>query len=205
MEISFRLAALLTMSAVLAGRALATETQTYIYDELGRLIAVTHSGTINNGLKASYCHDPASNRTKYKSDAAGASATCEAGPPPTPVVFAINNAAGTEGGTLVFTVTKAGTASSSVSVNFATAHGTANAQDYFSQSGNLTFAANENVKTISVVTKTDTTAEPDQIFYLNLSGATGGATFSDSQGAGTIYDDGGGSCPLCRTAPPGGT
>lgn len=82
MAISLRLAALLTMSAALAGRALATETQTYTYDEFGRLVAVSYAGTINSGNKHSICFDAADNRTRYRSDPSGAGAAC---PPPVPV------------------------------------------------------------------------------------------------------------------------
>ena len=69
--------------APLAGMALlvptpgtASETQTFSYDELGRLKAVQYSGTVSNGQAHSLCYDPAGNRTKYKSDSAGALATC---------------------------------------------------------------------------------------------------------------------------------
>ena len=307
MAISFRLAALLTMSAALAGRALATETQTYTYDELGRLVAVTSSGTINNNQKHSICYDPAGNRTQYKSDAAGVGASCGAAATPpslsiapasateggalafvvtrtgdtsaavgasysaasgtavsgsdftaaagtvsfaagqtsatitvatiddtavesaetmtvaltaptggavlgtssaagtindndsaaSPSYLAISDAAGLEGATLVFTVTRSGSTTSSVSVNFATANGTALGTDYFAVSGTITFAPGETSKTISVVAKTNLAIEPDEVFYVNLSGATGGATVTDSQGAGTIYDDSSGGCNLC--------
>jgi hypothetical protein len=47
----------------LAAPAQAGETITYSYDALGRLTGTSHSGTINNGLKASYTYDAADNRT----------------------------------------------------------------------------------------------------------------------------------------------
>lgn len=62
--------------------ALADETQTYTYDDLGRLVAVTYTGTVNNGNKHSMCFDSADNRTRYRSDPNGAGADC---PPPVPV------------------------------------------------------------------------------------------------------------------------
>lgn len=67
--------------AVASSYAAASETQAFVYDELGRLVTVLYSGSVNNGQKHSICFDPSSNRTKYKSDAGGASATC---PTPTP-------------------------------------------------------------------------------------------------------------------------
>lgn len=54
------------LSGAISAQAIASETQTYVYDELGRLVSVTHSGTINSSLKATYCHDAAGNRTQYK-------------------------------------------------------------------------------------------------------------------------------------------
>lgn len=42
---------------------LAAETVTYKYDARGRLIEVSRSGTVNNGVKSTYTHDKADNRT----------------------------------------------------------------------------------------------------------------------------------------------
>jgi hypothetical protein len=77
----------LIVTAALAGgaSALASETQTYAYDDLGRLVAVGYAGTINAGNQHSMCYDPADNRTRYRSDPAGAPAQCPApAPVPTP-------------------------------------------------------------------------------------------------------------------------
>jgi hypothetical protein len=43
--------------------ARASETITYTYDALGRLVTVSRSGTVNNGANAGYTYDPANNRT----------------------------------------------------------------------------------------------------------------------------------------------
>ena len=291
-------------AAIASNQAHASETQTYVYDELGRLVSVTHSGTINGSLKTTYCHDAASNRTQYKSDSAGGTVACTV---QNPANLAIGNASVTEGGSLTFTVTRSGNTSSAVSasyatasgsaisgsdftagsgtvsfavnqttatisvatiddtavesaetlsvtlfapssgatintatgtgtindndsapptylvisdasalegynltftvtrsgnttgtttVNYATAPGTAATNDYTGVSGTLTFAPGEAAKTINVFAKTDIRAELDEVFYVNLSGATG-ATINDAQGAGSIYDDGAGGCPRC--------
>ncbi len=59
-----KLSAVLVASSALApAPALAAETITYSYDALGRLVQVTHSGTVNNGVQSSYGYDPADNRT----------------------------------------------------------------------------------------------------------------------------------------------
>ena len=49
--------------ALVAAPAHASETITYSYDALGRVVAVAHTGTVNNGLNAAYSYDPAGNRT----------------------------------------------------------------------------------------------------------------------------------------------
>lgn len=43
---------------------LAAETITYTYDAKGRLVAVVHSGTVNNGVNVTYQHDHADNRNR---------------------------------------------------------------------------------------------------------------------------------------------
>jgi hypothetical protein len=49
--------------ALSATSAIAAETITYTYDARGRLIQVSHSGSVNNGHVTSYSHDKAHNRT----------------------------------------------------------------------------------------------------------------------------------------------
>ncbi len=55
------LAALLLISC--ASAAHASETVTYTYDPLGRLVTVAHSGSVNNGQQTIYGYDAADNRT----------------------------------------------------------------------------------------------------------------------------------------------
>jgi len=50
--------------ALSAGQASAQETTSYTYDELGRLVTVTHSGSVNNGVQTAYTLDAADNRTQ---------------------------------------------------------------------------------------------------------------------------------------------
>lgn len=49
--------------------ARASETITYQYDALGRLVQVTRTGTVNNGASAAYTYDPANNRTNVATTA----------------------------------------------------------------------------------------------------------------------------------------
>jgi len=185
-----------------------SSTETYSYDALGRLITVGSTGGQNNGETHSICYDPAGNRTEYKATSDTTKSPCvndggSAGtppppppPPPTPSDFSISDTDGPEGETLVFAVTRSGSSSGTYTVNFATASGTAGAGDYLAQSGTLTFGSNEMVKYISVITFADTQFELTETFYVNLSNASGGATISDAQGRGLIFDDGG-ACETC--------
>lgn len=111
-----------------------------------------------------------------------------------PGSFAINDVTLTEGdaGTtdMTFTVTRSGGTTGAVSVDFATADGTAVAgSDYDATSGTLSFADGETSKTFTVTLLGDVAVEGDETFAVTLSNATGGATISDASGTGTISDD----------------
>jgi LEA14-like dessication related protein len=88
-----------------------------------------------------------------------------------------------------FTVTLSTASTLSVTVDYATADGTATAgSDYQATSGTLTFAPGETTKTINVPIINDTTDEPSETFFVNLTNATNG-TILDNQGQGTITDN----------------
>ncbi|MBN1221138.1 MAG: DNRLRE domain-containing protein [Anaerolineae bacterium] len=92
--------------------------------------------------------------------------------------------------TFVFTVTLSTVSGQPVTVNYATADGTATLadNDYVSLSGPLTFPAGTTIQTITVQVNGDTTDESDETFLVNLSGPSN-ATLSDSQGTGLIIND----------------
>jgi hypothetical protein len=92
----------------------------------------------------------------------------------------------------VFTVSLSAPSGKWVSVNFATADGTAKVSDndYLASSGNVNFAPGVTAVTFIVTVRGDTTKEANETFFANLSGATN-ATISDSQGVGTIINDDG--------------
>ena len=48
---------------LLGAAAYASETITYTYDARGRLIQVSHSGSVNDNLVSNYVYDKADNRT----------------------------------------------------------------------------------------------------------------------------------------------
>ncbi|MDB2703384.1 hypothetical protein N9Y70_01425, partial [Methylophilaceae bacterium] len=102
----------------------------------------------------------------------------------------INNVAVTENaGSMTFTVTASGTYSQDVTFNYATANGSAlSSSDYTSTSSTGTITAGSTTTTITVNVTNDSVYESTEVLYVNLSSPTN-ATISDSQGAGTIYND----------------
>jgi hypothetical protein len=90
----------------------------------------------------------------------------------------------------VFTVSLSAASGTTVSVQFATADGTATVADgdYVSSSGPITFPAGSTTQTVSVGVNGDAKVEANETFTINLSGATG-ATIADAQGVGTITND----------------
>ena len=113
---------------------------------------------------------------------------------PTPPTLAIDDITLNEGNSgtsnFVFTVTRTGSTALSSAVDFQTQDGSARAADgdYVANSGTLTFAANETMKTIAVSVNGDTTYEMDEMFNVHLSNAVN-ATITDADGAGTIVND----------------
>jgi ribosomal protein L35AE/L33A len=105
----------------------------------------------------------------------------------------IDNASLTEGSSgtanMNFTVTLSAASGQAVTVNYATANGTATQPaDYSSRSGTLTIAAGTTTQTISVPVVGDTMDEPNETFVVNLTNASG-ATIADNQATGTITDN----------------
>jgi probable HAF family extracellular repeat protein len=89
----------------------------------------------------------------------------------------------------VFTVTLTPGSDIPVSVNFSTSDGSAKStEDYIAGSGTLMFNPAQTSRTITVAVIGDRKAEGDELFCVNLSGATGGS-ISDAQGCGTIRND----------------
>src|SRR5262249_51902646 len=76
-----------------------------------------------------------------------------------------------------------------VSAVYTPGNGTAPADgDYQASSGTLSIPAGQTTGTITVPVNGDRLGEPDETFFVNLSGATN-ATIADRQGVGTIADD----------------
>lgn len=89
----------------------------------------------------------------------------------------------------IMTIRLSAASSQAISVNYATADGTATAGvDYNALSGSLTFKAGETSKTIRVAILGDTAIEANETLFVNLTNPTG-ASITDGQGLLTIRND----------------
>lgn len=110
-----------------------------------------------------------------------------------PPALAIADASLTEGNsgtrTLSFAVSLANATGAPVSVDFATAPGSATAPaDFTAASGTLNFAGNTTTQTIEVAVVGDTDVEPDESFTVTLANASG-ALIADGSATGSIRND----------------
>lgn len=88
-----------------------------------------------------------------------------------------------------FRVTLSTPSASTVTVDFATANGTATAPaDYLSNAGTVTFVPGDTEELVAVQVNGDTLVEPDESFSVTLSDPVG-ASIADGHGEGTILDD----------------
>jgi hypothetical protein len=106
--------------------------------------------------------------------------------------LSINNVTVTEGNSPVtaqFTVTLSASSPQTVTVNYATANGTATAgADYTSATGTLTFSPGTTSQTVSVTVLGDLLDEDNETLVVNLS-SPANATIGTAQGTGTITDN----------------
>ncbi len=115
--------------------------------------------------------------------------------PVTTPAISIADASGLEGnvGTtnLVFAVTLAVPSAQNITVNYATADGTASAgKDYISTNGIVTFAPGVTNQSVMVAVVGNAIVEPNKTFFVNLSNPVNG-TLGRSQAVGTIINDDG--------------
>lgn len=90
----------------------------------------------------------------------------------------------------VFVVSLSGQPLWPVTVQYATANGSATAgSDYLATSGTLNFPVGVNTRTVTVTVIGDKTRESTESFYLNLSNPSPNAYLGDAQGLGTIVND----------------
>jgi hypothetical protein len=88
--------------------------------------------------------------------------------------------------TATFVVTLSAPSGQPVSLNYATADGSATAGlDYAAQAGPINFLAGQTSQSITVPINSDQLVEPNETFFVNLSNPVG-ANFGDNQAIGTI-------------------
>ena len=109
------------------------------------------------------------------------------------IADASQNELNTGASNFVFNVTLSNPSSTDVVIDYSTADGTINpanaGSDYTAiTTGILTIPANSTSGTINVSVNGDNTVEPDETFFVNLTGVTG-ASMPDTQALGTIIND----------------
>lgn len=111
-------------------------------------------------------------------------------PTPSLSINDVSLAEGNSGTTLFrFTVTLSAASALPVTVNYATANGTADSSDYTAVPITLlTFNPGDTSKSVDVLVNGDILSEGNDTFFVNLTSPTN-ATISDNQGLGTIVDD----------------
>lgn len=176
------LGALALTIIILPCAAFGSETTTYSYDELGRLVSSANSGGPRDGKAAVTSYDPAGNR-----------ATHAVGVPAPPLnnaaIFSVSGPPSgvDEGTSAIFTITKTGPSASNLSVNYATVNGSAAAPgDFAATSGTVTFRSWETVRTVAVPVLVDSVGEPAESFTLTLSSPSAGASVNIASASATI-------------------
>ncbi len=109
--------------------------------------------------------------------------------PPDPITISITDTRAKEcEGPMTFQVCLSRVSDVDITVDYATANGTAQAGlDYTGGSGTVTIPAGTKCVDLEIPTLEDNTAEPNETFFVNLSNSSGPA-ISDDQGVGTIGD-----------------
>ncbi|SNT18069.1 MULTISPECIES: autotransporter-associated beta strand repeat-containing protein, partial [unclassified Azospirillum] len=170
-----------TSITILAGQTTGTATLTAVQDTLDEVdeTAIIEITAVSGGGGATENGTAEATVTITDDDAA-----------PTLSIADVTEAEG-NGSThyMTFTVTLSAASSKTVTVNWATADGTAlSGEDYANDSGILTFAPGETSKTFDVLIGEDTDVESDETFSINLSGATN-ATIARATATGTLVND----------------
>ncbi|MCI0460944.1 MAG: hypothetical protein L0Z62_28695 [Gemmataceae bacterium] len=169
----------------------ATGTLTFAPGAISQTITIAVNGDTRDEWDETFLVNLSNATNASLSDAQGVGTIIDNDVPPS---LSINDVTVVEGlGGIryaVFTVTLSASSGKTISVNYATANGTAKTgnSDYVAASGTRTFAAGETTMTITVQIKGDKKKEANETFFVNLSGATN-ATILDGQGLGTILND----------------
>jgi YD repeat-containing protein len=188
MRVACVLAPSLAVIFAMTTSVFAAETSTYTYDALGRLVSSANVGGPRATTPTTTGYDPAGNRSIQSVGPTGSTSNAAS--------VSVSAAPAVDGGqSAIFTLTKSGAAASALSVNYATASGSAVAPtDYAATSGTATFLAWETVKTIAVATVARNSV-PARQFSLSLSAPTAGLTIGTASGVATINAQGAANQP----------
>ncbi|MCC7487797.1 MAG: FG-GAP repeat protein [Burkholderiales bacterium] len=106
-------------------------------------------------------------------------------------VFSIGDPSVTEGGALVYTVTRTGDAAEAQTVEIGLAAGGSATldEDYLAGAGTLTFTQGESSRTFTVVTLDDGLQEGNETLLATLANPGGGAVLGTATGTATIVDN----------------
>jgi hypothetical protein len=175
--------------------AVALTTVTFAPGETSKTVSVTVNGDALDEVDETFQVQLSTPTNAVIQDAAGIATIPDDDPLPALSVADATVAEGTgTSRSLVFTVTLAPVSGRTVTVDYATADGTAvstgSSIDYTARNGTLSFSPGVTTLTVSVALTTDSIDELDETLLLNLTNATN-ATISDAQGVGTIADDDG--------------
>jgi hypothetical protein len=159
----------------------ASEDTKYTFDALGRLVLVSSTGGPRGGHTTTTGYDPAGNRSQV-------SVNVPTPPQVTAVTFSIAGPGTvTKGSPAVFTITKTGPAYNAVSVNFATADGSAvSPGDYTGSSGTLTFQTSETQKTVSIAVPDNGAASLAKQFSMTIGSPSAGSSINTASATAAI-------------------
>ena len=158
--------------------------------ETTQSVSVTVNGDLLDEANETYFVNLTSPVNATIADGQGLGTITDDDPPPELSIDDVTVTEGNSGTTnATFTVSLSAASGRAVSVNYATADGTATAPgDYLSTSGTLAFDPGETTQSVSVTVNGDLLDEANETYFVNLT-APVNATIADGQGLGTITDN----------------
>ncbi len=165
-------------------------TLTFVPGDTTATVAVTVNGDLTDEINEGFTLTLSNPANATIADASGTGTITDDDAAPT---LSIDDVSVTEGNagttTATFTVSLSAASGKTVTVDWATAAGTAAAGvDYVTASGSRTIAPGATTATIAVTVNGDVTDEANETFTVGLSNP-GNATIADASGTGTITDD----------------
>ena len=157
----------------------------------GATVTLTLSDPVRHAQTVTLGYTPGTDPLKdlWGNNAPGISARALRNDSPEPELSIAGVAVNEGDGTAEFTVTLDQASGATVTVDYATSDGTAEAgSDYTAKSGTLSFAPGETSKTIEVSVTDDSLGEEDEDFKVTLSNASN-ATTGDDEAEATITDN----------------